>query len=458
MDGEKIERRMALNHQPSLSTLNRELEWLNQMISYRFSDYFQQTNKVPYPSAPELTNDPSYYAHVIRELGLGDSGRLLILIALAPHLRPSVFDIFFTKNATIDRVYAEFGGLKGEKHSGFVPTGETAVFIIAGSDLDKRFEIQRLLAEGGPLYKKNILSLGFTNEHEPIWSGELILSKEYLAKFTLNEDYQPRFSPSFPAHLLSTKLSWEDAVFDQNVLEEIQHIKSWIFHEQQIMQGWGLEKYLKKGYRALFHGPPGTGKSMTAALLGKGHGMDVYRVDLSSVVSKYIGETEKNLSKLFDMAETKNWILFFDEADALFSKRTKTQSSNDMFANQQVAYLLQRIEDYHGVVILASNFKDNIDEAFLRRFQSLVYFPKPTSGLRLQLWQRHFSNFELSEVDLAKIAQKYEISGGSIINVLRYCSIASAKRESNVVREKDVLIGIKRELSKEGISINSDAH
>ncbi|MDA9819923.1 ATP-binding protein [Salibacteraceae bacterium] len=449
---------MALDHQPSLNTLNRELEWLNQMITYRFSDYFQQTNEVLYPQAPDLSMDSSYYAHSIRELQIGDSGRLLILIALAPHLRPAVFDIFFTKNATIDRVYAEFGGLKGEKHSGFMPTGETAVFIIAGGDLDKRFELQRLLDEESPLYKKNVLSLGFTNEYEPMWSGELILSKEYLTKFTLNEDYQPRFSPSFPAHLLSTKLNWEDAVFDQNVLEEINHIKSWIQHEQQIMQGWGLEKFLKRGYRALFHGPPGTGKSMTAGLLGKSHGMDVYRVDLSSVVSKYIGETEKNLSKLFDMAESKNWILFFDEADALFSKRMKTQSSNDMFANQQVAYLLQRIEDYHGVVILASNFKDNIDEAFLRRFQSLVYFPKPSSNLRLELWQKHFSNFELGDVDLAKIAKNYEITGGSIINVLRYCSIASAKRKNNVVQEKDILIGIKRELSKEGITINSEAH
>ena len=102
------------------------------MITYRFSDYFQQTNEVLYPQAPDLSMDSSYYAHSIRELQIGDSGRLLILIALAPHLRPAVFDIFFTKNATIDRVYAEFGGLKGEKHSGFMPTGETAVFIIAG--------------------------------------------------------------------------------------------------------------------------------------------------------------------------------------------------------------------------------------------------------------------------------------------------------------------------------------
>jgi hypothetical protein len=447
---------MALAYEASLETLNRELEWLNHMINYRFSDYFQQSNELPYPPAPDLTFDASFYAQTIRDLQLNDEGRLLILIALAPHLRPAVFDIFFTKNATIDRVYAEFGGLKGEKHSGFVPTGETAAFIICGNDLQKRFELQRLLDHQGLLYKKNILSLGFTNEYEPIWSGELILSKEYLTKFTLNEEYKPRFSPSFPANLLTTNLNWEDAVFDHKVLGEIQHINAWIKYEGQIMNEWGLDRYLKKGYRTLFHGPPGTGKSMTAALLGKSNGMDVYRVDLSSLVSKYIGETEKNLARLFDMAESKNWILFFDEADALFAKRMKTQSSNDMFANQQVAFLLQRVEDYNGVVILATNFKDNVDEAFLRRFQSMIYFPKPNSSLRLELWERHFSKFDLSKVDLDEISKNYEITGGSIVNILRYCSIASAKRNSDQVQEKDILLGIKRELYKEGVTLNND--
>ena len=192
---------------------------------------------------------------------------------------------------------------------------------------------------------------------------------------------------------------------------------------------------------------------MTAAILGKSNQMEVYRVDLSSVVSKYIGETEKNLANLFNMAESKKWILFFDEADALFGKRLNAQSSNDMFANQQVSYLLQRIEDFNGVVILASNLKDNIDEAFLRRFQSVVYFPKPDPVLRLELWKKYFATFDLSKVNLEKIAANYEISGGSIINVLRYCSISSAKRNTTVVLEKDIIKGIKKEYLKEGITL-----
>ena len=453
MDGKEIDRRMAIALNPSLETLDKELKWLNDMITYRFADYFQQSKEYSYPVAPKLQDDNSYYAETIKHLGLDELDRLLVLIALAPHLRPAVFDIFFTKNAQLDRVYAEFGGLKGEKHNGFIPTAETAAFIISGSDLQKRFQLQKCFDEQNVLYKNNILSLGFTNDYEPVWSGELVISKEFLTHVTLNEPYKPRFSPSFPAMRLTTSLDWEDTVFDLNVIQEIKHIQSWIQHESNIMKEWKLNKYLKHGYRVLFYGPPGTGKSMTAAILGKSHNMDVYRVDLSAMVSKYIGETEKNLSKLFDMAENKGWILFFDEADALFGKRINSQSSNDMFANQQVAYLLQRVEEYNGVVILASNFKDNIDDAFLRRFQSVIYFPKPDSELRLELWQKYFSNFDLSKVNLEKIANDYEISGGSIINVLRYCSIVSSERNSKTILEKDLIKGIKKEFLKEGVTL-----
>jgi len=453
LDGKKTERRMALIYNSSLNTLNRELVWLSEIITYRFADYFQQTEQYPYPIPPDLSDDESYYASIIKELELEDKERLLILISLAPHLKPAVFDIFFTKNKQFDRVYAEFGGLKGEKHNGFIPTGETAAFIITGSDLNKRFELQQCFEENHKLYINNIISIGFTNEHEPIWGGELIISKEFLSHVTLNQPYKPRYSSSFPALPLSTKLDWNDTVFDANVLQEIKLLESWLEHEKEIMEDADLSKYLKKGYRVLFYGPPGTGKSMTAAILGKNRNMEVYRIDLSSVVSKYIGETEKNLSKLFDMAKNKGWILFFDEADALFGKRINTQSSNDAFANQQVAFLLQSIEDYDGVVILASNLKDNIDEAFLRRFQSVIYFPKPKAELRLELWSKYFSSFDLSEVDLETIANEYELSGGSIINVLRYCSILAANRNSKIILQDDIIQGIRKEYSKEGVTL-----
>jgi SpoVK/Ycf46/Vps4 family AAA+-type ATPase len=130
-----------------------------------------------------------------------------------------------------------------------------------------------------------------------------------------------------------------------------------------------------KNKKILFIGAPGTGKKTLASLIGQQSGTEVYRIDLSMIVSKYIGETEKNLSKVFDAAEHKNWILFFDEADALFGKRTDVRDAHDRYANQEVAYLLQRIENYNGLVILATNMKNNIDDAFTRRFQTIIHFP-----------------------------------------------------------------------------------
>ncbi len=139
-----------------------------------------------------------------------------------------------------------------------------------------------------------------------------------------------------------------------------------------------MRPLIKPGYRVLFYGPSGTGKTLTAALLGKQYGKDLYRIDLSQIVSTFIGETEKNLERVLKRSETKSWIPFFDEADALFGKRTNVQSAHDKYANQEVSYLLQRVEDYPGLLILASNFKNNLDDAFIRRFHSLVHFPCPT--------------------------------------------------------------------------------
>jgi SpoVK/Ycf46/Vps4 family AAA+-type ATPase len=191
---------------------------------------------------------------------------------------------------------------------------------------------------------------------------------------------------------------------------------------------------------------------MTACLLGKSTGREVYKVDLSLVISKYIGETEKNLAKVFDQAQHKGWILFFDEADALFGKRSETKDAHDRYANQEVSFLLQRIEVFDGIAILASNRRDNLDEAFTRRFESVIYFPLPRPEERLRLWRQGFSSkAELArDLDLEKIAQEHALSGGAIMNVIRYASLQALERESTVIRLDDVIQGIRKEYAKEG--------
>ncbi len=170
------------------------------------------------------------------------------------------------------------------------------------------------------------------------------------------------------------------------------------------------------------------------------------------VVSKYIGETEKNLSKLFDKAENKDWILFFDEADALFGKRTGIRDAHDRYANQEISYLLQRVEDYNGLVILASNLKDNIDEAFLRRFQAIIHFPLPRPGERLRLWKKAKPTAVTLDksVNLKALAEQVELTGADIVNIVHHCCLEAMAEQRTALGNHHLLQGIYRELNKLG--------
>ena len=176
---------------------------------------------------------------------------------------------------------------------------------------------------------------------------------------------------------------------------------------------------------------------------------------MSRLVSKYIGETEKNLEKIFSLAEEKDWILFFDEADSIFGARTQITQSNDRYANQETAYLLQRIETCPNVVILASNLKNNIDDAFTRRFQSVIDFPMPSKKERLRLWKQVFGATAEGQdtIDFEDIAAKYEMAGGSFINVGRYSALMAIKKKQTTIAPKDLITGIRRELKKQGITV-----
>jgi SpoVK/Ycf46/Vps4 family AAA+-type ATPase len=239
------------------------------------------------------------------------------------------------------------------------------------------------------------------------------------------------------------------------LLQGLEEIKDYVRHGRNLKDKFQFGKKIKPGFKVLFTGPPGTGKTLTASLLGKYCEMDVYRVDLSMVVSKYIGETEKNLSRVFDSAETKNWILFFDEADALFGKRSNTSDSHDRYANQEVSFLLQRMEDFDGLVILSSNFKKNIDEAFFRRFQLVLDFELPNAHQRYILWEKSKTNqFEYDkDVDLESLAEQHELSAASIVNILHYSILKCLGRKDNVIRLKDIQAGLRMERIKEGKSI-----
>ena len=407
--------------------MNDYIVWFNQVLRVAIQLYFEQ--ECEYTSLAEVK--PPANGWMEEKTGVQQitfQERTVVMLALMPHVCPQALDIFFVQNKNFDRQYTEFGGWKGLSHGGFLPTGETASFIIAGEDVEKRKSVVSMFQKDHWFYGRNILRLEGANEGEPFLSGQLRVSEEFLSRVMLDKEYKPDYNIGFPAKRITTALEWEDMVVDYQVASELDEICTWIESGKIIMDDWGLSRFLKAGYRSLFYGPPGTGKTLAATLLGKRNGMDVYRVDLSMIVSKYIGETEKNLARVFDLAENRNWILFFDEADALFGKRTSTNTSNDRHANQEVAYLLQRIEDFPGIIILATNLRSNIDEAFSRRFQSVIYFPMPTEELRAELWRKMLPSDWLDWLDNdaeegINMAAQTELSGGSIANVVRRCAL-----------------------------------
>jgi hypothetical protein len=436
-------------------TIENEIQWFSQVLEKRFNIYFEKerdSDTVLDCVPPNLEENQSVYASIVKDNKLGFYDRIAIILTLIPIMRPQVLDTFFVKNSLYDRAFSEFGGVKGSTFNGFIPTGETLAFILAGNSIEERIKVIQMFEPDHVFSKLGILKLEEVKDGEPLLSGPLILTDEFVDLFTIGTARKPSFSSNFPAKLVTTKLDWEDLIIDQFIEDEIKDIITWINNSDQILNQWKVGRKIKPGFRSLFYGPPGTGKTFTASLMGKTTGLDVYKIDLSMIVSKYVGETEKNLARVFDMAENKNWILFFDEADALFGKRSNTQSSQERYANQEVAYLLQRTEDFPGVVILASNLKGNMDEAFTRRFQSVIYFPIPKPGQRERIWRNTFDGDLVldPQIDFKSIAQQYEIAGGGIINVLKYCTIKAAERKSKEVFLHDVMEGIKREMIKEG--------
>ena len=426
------------------------LSYLKEVFSWRFKN----PNESFYEGAPELNFEAlnnTFITQFINEHQLNKDETIVLLIALSPHLLPNFLIETVSEEFPEGSDFPLFGGVKGKNHRGIIPTGETIQFIIGGLNLDHRNDCLDYFTDNHVFTNQQILYLEPVPTGEPILSGKLILHFDTYYLLTKGEYPLPKLSPDFPAEKLDTPLTWDDLVLNSNTLEYIKDIEIWLQYNDTLLNQWAMKSRIKPGYRALFYGPPGTGKTLIASLLGKYTQRPVYRIDLSTVVSKYIGETEKNLAKLFNKAANKNWILFFDEADSIFGKRSNVRDAHDKYANQEVSYLLQRIETHPGLVILASNFKDNIDDAFTRRFQSLVPFEIPGAKERKQIWEKNMPKQLTisSDVDMDSIAKKYELSGSNIVNIIHYCSLKVLSIESDTLTSVILIEGIKKEYLKE---------
>ena len=235
---------------------------------------------------------------------------------------------------------------------------------------------------------------------------------------------------------MSQSYSWQDIVLPPNILTLLKTICSHVKHTNKVFEDWGFNKKLAygRGVSALLSGAPGTGKTMAAQVIASELAIDLYKIDLSNVISKYIGETEKNLNNIFSEAENSNVILMFDECDALFGKRTEISDAHDRYANIEVSYLLQKMEEYSGIVLLTTNFKKNIDEAFVRRIRFIIDFPFPDMGTRKEIWERQFpiSSPLAMEMDFEFMAKKFSVSGGNIKNIALNAAFLAAENGEKI--------------------------
>lgn len=256
------------------------------------------------------------------------------------------------------------------------------------------------------------------------------------------------------AQKIAPRRTWDDIVLPDDLMEKMRELCNWITHRSLVYEEWGFEEKMSygKGLNVLFSGRSGTGKTLAAEIMAGHLNLELYKIDLSSLVSKYIGETEKNLARIFAEAEASNVILFFDEADAIFGKRSEVRDAHDRYANIEVSYLLQKMEEHQGMVILATNFLKNLDDAFMRRIHFILDFPFPSEKDRLRIWQQIWppSIPFADDVDFGHMANCFEIPGGNISNIALAAAFLAADSDHKKVTMDHLIQATRREFQKMG--------
>ena len=316
-----------------------------------------------------------------------------------------------------------------------------------GANLDEH-EIT-LLADRFRLTADQIADAVVSAANEARWLG----AKPDLDRFCAAARAERGHELNRLARKVTPKYCWEDIILPEDQMEQLHEICDEAQHRETVFGDWGFGRKLSlgRGLNVLFSGPPGTGKTMAAEVIANELRLDLYKIDLSQVVSKYIGETEKNLDRVFTAAERSNAILFFDEADALFGKRSEVKDSHDRYANIEIGYLLQKMEEYEGIAILATNVKQHIDEAFVRRIQVIVEFPFPNEMERARVWKVIFPHEAPihGDVDFPSLARTVRLASGNIRSIAK-ASAFYAAADGGVISMAHLVKASRREYQKLG--------
>jgi hypothetical protein len=392
------------------------------------------------------------YAQLVCDFAPDDFNRILLLITLEQQLNFGVFrNAFCRDNTTVYNVPHAAGGYIDLRHNSYKPDLQTVMYLCGGYSI---FSVSRLLAQSlltSRLLREQLVVLKNPGQHTSDLKLLPELAAEYQHHLLFGREVRPDFGDDFPAKKIATTFEFDKQIF------LLPHARTEMFllaekiKSQQKLRA--RNEKLAQGIPVLFYGEPGTGKTLSAAAIGNLTGMPVFRIDLATIISKYVGETEKKLARVFDRAEGKNWILFFDEADVLFGNRTGVADAQDRYANLLTAYLLQRIEEFEGVCILSTNYKSNIDVAMQRRFTQVVRFTKPGHNERLKIWENGLaSGFSYQPgLNLRTLAQ-FEFTGAQIAMILKNAVIRAVAQDSTYVQANDIKFFGSHEYSKNGIT------
>ena len=447
--------------------LEKELDWFRQIVLFREAD---PSSKKPFQeitSVPDLSfAQEAHYVKIVNRLKLTTSGRIALLLALARAVNDeslfSIQDLLSMQNpdqATqakegdeeepkrlkMDNVFLAKKLIGGHLHTEtrtFIPTLKTLLFLLCGNNKIAQQEALLHFHSRHSLFLEGIIEmhpLGAPQQGDRVvqdWiNHQIFLNPSYLRYFLGGAVPQPEDDLNLPIRLLDSGLTLDNLVLPGKVLSQLQPAIHFIEHGKVFFQTEGIRSKFKEGFVMLLYGPPGTGKTLTASALGNTLGIKTYQLEVSQVISKYIGETSQNMEKVFaELERAIQWlegqmcILFIDEADAVMGKRSAVKDSKDRYANMDVSFLLQRLEKFPGLLILATNYERNLDEAFGRRIQTYLHIPLPNEEQRKHLWKSilpQVYTYESPNIP-GILARQFALTGGHIQNILKQACLHAA--------------------------------
>lgn len=392
------------------------------------------------------------YGQFIAEHDLSETDALFVTLTLVASFSPELLTELIA--ASLDPSWASYTGgffLKGS--SVFFPTVRTAIFLLAGKDLEARARYTAIYNPKHRLFTSGIIRIEEPHPTAVFLDYQLVFNDQFLGTVFTGEAPALDRDQNFPVRRSNTLHQLSDVILKESTLTTLSKLRKFAGNMRKL---WEINTHSKvrNNFISIFSGDPGTGKSYAAEAIGNELGLPVYKVNFAQMVSKYIGETEKNLEKVFDRFDKHACILFFDEAESIFSKRSEVKDSHDQHANNLQSYLLQKVEEFNGIIILATNvhnLSQYFDKAFQRRFRLIVDFEFPDYPERKQLWKRAlFSPYTFEEGLPERLGKNYQLSGGSIYNIVSDAVIEALDQNLTQITFEMLEEALKDEFKKTG--------